>query len=250
MSEISRPLANRRQTIKRITKRIARFFDAWLSYSVRRELLDGDLALSLPFLHGNVLEIGNGHGQRRGKFSPPLTQVESWCYVDLTFAHCPDILADAHSLPFQDNSFDAIVMLEVSEYLREPSLVLAQFRRVLKKGGYLVISTPFFHRRDNQSDLWRYTDMGFSLLLQNAGFKLVSLRSQGGALVCVASILKYALYSIPSAKLRISLTALAYWPLRLLCHYDGMACQKMPVLATYSTGYLAVAQNPKDPEDA
>jgi len=46
-------------------------------------------------------------------------------------------------LPLEDNSFDAILLLEVFEHLyRRPNQVFRELRRVLKPDGKLVISTP------------------------------------------------------------------------------------------------------------
>lgn len=51
-------------------------------------------------------------------------------------------VADAQDLPFGDNSFDAIFCLEVIEHVDEPEKVIAEIKRVLKKGGYGVILVP------------------------------------------------------------------------------------------------------------
>ena len=45
-------------------------------------------------------------------------------------------------LPFSDESFDYVVMLEVIEHLKNPCFVLSQIHRVLKVGGFLILSTP------------------------------------------------------------------------------------------------------------
>jgi 2-polyprenyl-6-hydroxyphenyl methylase/3-demethylubiquinone-9 3-methyltransferase len=45
-------------------------------------------------------------------------------------------------LPFEDASFDAAGMLEVIEHVVNAELLLAEAVRVLRPGGYLVLSTP------------------------------------------------------------------------------------------------------------
>jgi len=47
-------------------------------------------------------------------------------------------------LPFKDNNFDAVTMLAVFEHLDKKMLpgVLEEIRRVLKKNGVLIITTP------------------------------------------------------------------------------------------------------------
>jgi len=48
----------------------------------------------------------------------------------------------AEKLPFQNEIFDVIVCTEVIEHLLAPSEALSEFNRVLRSGGYLIISTP------------------------------------------------------------------------------------------------------------
>ncbi len=52
------------------------------------------------------------------------------------------ILSDAEALPFADNSFDVIVSFETIEHLKEPEKFLAECRRVLRKRGIFIGSTP------------------------------------------------------------------------------------------------------------
>ena len=52
------------------------------------------------------------------------------------------MVADAHKLPFNKNSFDAVFALEVLEHVYEPVKVLTEIKRVLKKNGYIVFLVP------------------------------------------------------------------------------------------------------------
>jgi ubiquinone/menaquinone biosynthesis C-methylase UbiE len=45
-------------------------------------------------------------------------------------------------LPFASNTFDAIVASSVFEYLTNINMTLAEFRRVLKPGGFLIATVP------------------------------------------------------------------------------------------------------------
>jgi 2-polyprenyl-3-methyl-5-hydroxy-6-metoxy-1,4-benzoquinol methylase len=52
------------------------------------------------------------------------------------------IVGDAHHLPFKPKTFDAVFALEVMEHVYHPQKVLAEIKRVLKKGGYAVLLVP------------------------------------------------------------------------------------------------------------
>lgn len=51
------------------------------------------------------------------------------------------IVADARNLPFQKNSIDCVSLLEILEHTTTPEKMVKEACRVLKKGGYLIIST-------------------------------------------------------------------------------------------------------------
>ena len=51
-------------------------------------------------------------------------------------------VADCTALPFADNEFDRVVSFETLEHLAEHDALLAEFRRVLKPDGFLILSSP------------------------------------------------------------------------------------------------------------
>ena len=48
----------------------------------------------------------------------------------------------AYELPFADRSFDLVTMIEVVEHLERPADALGEAKRVLRDGGFVVITTP------------------------------------------------------------------------------------------------------------
>jgi len=51
-------------------------------------------------------------------------------------------VASAAKLPFKDNSFDFVLCTEVIEHVNSQNKVINEIFRVLKKDGYLVLTTP------------------------------------------------------------------------------------------------------------
>lgn len=51
---------------------------------------------------------------------------------------------DALHLPFKDNSFDAVTMLDVLEHLKDDHHALREVRRVLRPGGAIIWSVPAY----------------------------------------------------------------------------------------------------------
>jgi SAM-dependent methyltransferase len=61
-------------------------------------------------------------------------------YADLNGLHFE--VADCTQLPFEPDSFDVVVSFETLEHLAGQAALLAEFRRVLRPQGFLVLSSP------------------------------------------------------------------------------------------------------------
>ena len=70
-------------------------------------------------------------------------------------AYCRDLTvvqADALALPFAENSFDAVVLLDVLEHLADPVTLVRELGRIMKQGGAVVVMVPA------GPELWSYWD--------------------------------------------------------------------------------------------
>jgi SAM-dependent methyltransferase len=221
--------------------RIWRRIEADLIYSVRRRLLDESLTRTTSAIAGEVIEIGGGRKPRRGRFRPATTAAAGWLHLDIAPSQLPHVVGDATALPFAAGSFDTVLCLEVLEYLAGPRAALAEMRRIVRPGGRLVLSVPFLHRCDGPTDRWRATEHGLRELLSASGWACVSVEAQGAALAVMANILQQVLRQPTSAQGRV--VAAALWPLvTLLRRWDQPLANRFPLLASFSTGFLAVAE--------
>lgn len=63
--------------------------------------------------------------------------------IDLEPNYPGALVHDANErLPFPDASFDLVWCSEVIEHLRDPELAVSEFKRVLRPGGQLLMTTP------------------------------------------------------------------------------------------------------------
>ena len=83
---------------------------------------------------GMAVDCGSGSRSYR---SEHLVQTEIKPYDNV------DLLAVNQRLPFSDNSFDAVLSLDVLEHVTDPFAGARELARVLKPGGLLFVNVPF-----------------------------------------------------------------------------------------------------------
>lgn len=89
--------------------------------------------------------------------------------LDIDANRTPDVIGDLCQLPIATESLDAVVALEVLEHVMNPIDACREIVRVLKPGGYLVLSTPFmFPIHDKPHDYFRFTKFGLIHLFGSA----------------------------------------------------------------------------------
>ncbi len=83
--------------------------------------------------------------------------------------------------PFEDNSFDVVILDQVLEHLSNLKLAMKQIKRVLKKGGLCYIGVPDAERyNDNiywyimREHIQHFKDINLKLLAESNGFELIN----------------------------------------------------------------------------
>jgi ubiquinone/menaquinone biosynthesis C-methylase UbiE len=80
--------------------------------------------------------IAQDFGQYEGTGEIGL-QTGSWNNKNL------DIVSDITAIPLADDSVDAIMCTEVLEHVPNPISVIKEFERLIRPGGYLLLTAPF-----------------------------------------------------------------------------------------------------------
>ncbi|MFT3927625.1 MAG: methyltransferase domain-containing protein [Myxococcales bacterium] len=94
-----------------------------------------------------------------------------------------DFFYDGRSFPFADGSFDSVFASQVFEHVFNPEEFLSEVARVLRPGGSLILTLPFFWDEHEQPyDFARYSSFGLSHLLSRHGFRVEELHKSGADL--------------------------------------------------------------------
>jgi SAM-dependent methyltransferase len=112
-----------------------------------------------------ILEIGSGAGFIKEIMPNVLTS-------DIIKLPTCDTVIDCTNIPFEDNYFDSILMVDVLHHISNVDLFFIQAQRTLKPGGLIVMSEPwncawsrfiyknFHHEPFNVNSDWRIPQKG------------------------------------------------------------------------------------------
>lgn len=138
---------------------------------------------STAAVRGRVLDAGSGRGAWRKVIRSGGAEYES---IDLEprGGDRPTWVGDVMRMPqVPDARYDAVVSHQVLEHLPRPWEAVAEFHRVLRPGGVLVVSAPHLSRRHElPHDYFRFTQEGMAALLRDGGFENVVVQPVGGLL--------------------------------------------------------------------
>ena len=132
--------------------------------------------------------------------------------TDIYLSPHVDIVADAHYLPFKDQSFHAVLIQAVLEHVVDPRVVVSEIHRVLKDEGLVYAETPFMQQvHEGAYDFTRYTVLGHRYLFKNFA------KIDAGGLDGVGVVLAWSIRSFVAAVTRSRLLAkLIFVPLKYL----------------------------------
>ena len=127
----------------------------------------------MKYFSGRVLDIGSGIGEFLEYYPDSVgidmdTDCVSFCKAKgLNCLH-----ADVYKLPFDDNSFDGVLLNNVLEHLEKPDDAFSEIKRVLRNGGKLLIELPGrkgFHHDKTHVKFWRKKEI--TDFIEKWGFK-------------------------------------------------------------------------------
>jgi len=137
----------------------------WTSLERNLYWIEYSLNLSLEILHLikqsnkkldniNILDLGIGKGFISFLFSSILENGKIYCIDTKSNSYFKKYLSEfapqnifytvynGYKIPFEDNLFNLVLLIEVIEHIEKPILVLKEALRVAKKNGILIITIP------------------------------------------------------------------------------------------------------------
>jgi len=162
---------------------------SWLVLRKRREVFTKWLG-RLSHTNAIVLDVGGRIQPYRALING---QPSLYVALDLRLTPLVDIAGDAAQLPIRNDCFDLVFCTQMLEYAPEPRQVIAEIHRVLKPGGFLLLSAPAVHPQDSERDAWRFLPAALRELLKE--FSAVDLAPEGTSLTGFIRTINVCLFS-------------------------------------------------------
>ena len=114
---------------------------------------------------GRVLDVGTSHGDFIGALSKSLKDYETFIGIDISEKDLEEArgkfqderirfeIMNAEEMSFDNSSFDTVCMSYSLHHLRNVELVLDEMRRVLKRGGHLIVQEMFSNKDQSEAKL-------------------------------------------------------------------------------------------------
>ncbi len=116
-----------------------------------------------------LLDVGAGRGDFSAIFAGrKYLAIEIYPYPEI------DLVCDLNlCVPFRENTFDLVTLLNVCEHVPEPKTLLTTIFRLLKPGGQAIITIPFLLKiHQAPVDYARYTHFALEKMGAEIGFEI------------------------------------------------------------------------------
>lgn len=119
--------------------------------------------------------------------------------IDLVATPVVNIVGSAEDLPLVSDCFDLVLCTQLLEYIADPVRCINEIYRVLKPGGFLLLSVPAVFPRDSEYDRWRFLPPALRTLLHR--FSRVDVAPEGNSIVGLIRTINvcFVMFSKPRA---------------------------------------------------
>jgi SAM-dependent methyltransferase len=212
-------------------------------FFLARRQLWREIAAASATLSGPLLDVGCGTKPYRELFA-----TETYVGLDIDSEESrergiADAFYDGTVFPFEAARFDSVLCNQVLEHVFNPEQFVGEIRRVLSRGGRLLLTVPFvWDEHEQPYDYARYSSFGLKALLERQGFKVVTHRKLLADASLLFQLVNAYLFKVTRTRFRavnLAVTACVLGPLSLL----GLALGRvLPANADLFLDQLVVAE--------
>lgn len=160
-------------------------FRVWKQIALGKTLLRSLMNIALSdhtLVPGIVVDLGGG---RNPSYLGFLKGVSDTTFKNIDMQHgegtARTIDFETDALPYDDESVDQILMLNILEHIYHHTFFVRESFRILKPGKTVIGFVPFLiNYHADPHDYFRYTHEALRRIFRDAGFREVDIRPLGG----------------------------------------------------------------------
>ncbi len=194
-----------------------------------------------------VLDLGCGE-----KIHKEICEYAGFEYVGIDYdSKIAPLLGDGQALPFKDESFELVILMNVLEHIRYPFVMMNEINRVLKPNGQFIGAVSYlepFH----MDSYYHHTHLGTFNSLQTAGFDIKYLSPNSHWHVLMSLTDMGALFpKLPSLISKLFVMPLYFlhriwWKAGFLLTHSETASEKTRLLRTAGSFFFIASKGKKD----
>lgn len=172
-----------------------------------------DIKNELPTFKGKVLDIGCGQSPYRYLLNASATEYKGIDVVEASsfdYVNNDITLFDGEIIPFEDNTFDAIICTEVLEHVYNYQTLVDEMYRVSKPNARAIITIPFSARYHYiPYDFFRYTPSALEKIFSKFSKMEITPRGTDVLSICAKIIVLFFRNIIPNSFIKV--LCLPFW---------------------------------------
>jgi SAM-dependent methyltransferase len=215
-------------------------------YIIRKGIYEGVYSNKI-YLKGKLLDFGCGT-----KPYKDIIDVEEYIGLDIEESgHTHkmdqiDVYYDGKTIPFEDNYFDSVLTSEVFEHVFNLEEILNEIFRVLKPGGYMVITVPFvWEEHEIPYDFARYTSFGIEHLLKKTGFEIIDKKKSTNYIETIFQMVNVYIFQYVFPKNMFWKTILTPFIITPITIFGVLLSKILPKNKNFYHNNIIVAKKPK-----
>lgn len=194
-----------------------------------------------------LLDLGCGNKPYK-KWYEKLTDSSIGCDAIQSSENVVDTICVASELPYEDASFDTVFSTQVLEHVFEQQQMVNEASRVLKSGGYLILSVPFtWELHEEPYDFFRITKHGLKEMMEKSGLEIEYIKANGGKWAAMFQMMLNTVYSTFKYKtIKSKILKIIFLELRLtwLINQFAIWIDKRHFDDLWTLNYIVVAKKP------
>lgn len=183
-------------------------------YFHARRGLAKSLADNKQCINGNCLDFGCGNKPYEGLFN-----TKEYIGVEIEGEEKREgiVYYDGNTIPFDDNYFDSIICSQVFEHISNLDEIMGELCRVLKTGGYMLVTMPFAYPEHLVPyDFRRFTSFGIRNYLEKSGFEVVQYYKAGSFIEAICQMKNVYINEVLFGKKN-------HFVKKLMCFYNNVS---------------------------